>query len=157
MKRAPIPLGAPNLWPEMVRKSNCCFCASIRTFPNAWTASVWKERAALLRLRRELRHRLDRADLVVDPHYRADGNRVVNEIVERFPVDHAIGCHGENALFGAFTRGLVHRTKNRLVLDGAGYDSCSSLRLERAPGPEDGEIVALGAAGCETDLVRTRA
>ncbi len=38
---APMPLGAPILWPEMVASVQAVVARFIGTLPNAWTASVW--------------------------------------------------------------------------------------------------------------------
>ena len=40
--RAPIPLGALNLWPDIDRRSKSRSTTSILIFPIAWTASLWK-------------------------------------------------------------------------------------------------------------------
>jgi hypothetical protein len=114
------------------------------------------ESPALFRLRRELRNRLNRPDLVVDPHRGADSHRIVDELVERRKIDHAIGGHREHALFGAFPRRLVHGPKYRLVLDRRRHDRSASLRLECSPRAEDGEVVAFSPARGEADLVRPR-
>ena len=43
---APIPLGAPILWAEMVRKVQPTSASATGSFPNAWTASEWKQTCA---------------------------------------------------------------------------------------------------------------
>src|SRR5205814_9236077 len=44
--RAPIPFGAPILWPEMVRRVQPTSASETGSFPNAWTASEWKQTLA---------------------------------------------------------------------------------------------------------------
>ena len=44
---APMPLGAPILWPEMVSSVQRTSGRETGTFPNAWTASVWNKTSAL--------------------------------------------------------------------------------------------------------------
>ncbi len=43
---APIPFGAPILWPEMVSRVQGTSRTDTGIFPNAWTASVWKQTPA---------------------------------------------------------------------------------------------------------------
>ncbi len=69
---APIPLGAPILWPEMVSRVQESSATETGTFPSACTASVWKMMPASWHRRGDLRHRLNDPDLVVDPHHRDD-------------------------------------------------------------------------------------
>ena len=49
----------------------------------------------------------------------------------------------------------MHRAKDGLVLDRRGDDCFTTVGFEGAPGAENGEVVGLGAAGGEADLVRT--
>ena len=43
---APMPLGAPILWPEIVRKVQETSWSETGSLPNAWTASEWKQTPA---------------------------------------------------------------------------------------------------------------
>src|SRR5437762_2516981 len=101
----------------------------------------------------ELGDGLDRSNLVVDPHHRADCDVVIDELIERRRVHYSVRGHGEEALFRSFVCCLMNRAKDRLMLDRRRHDSLPTLRPERTPGAQDREIVGTGTARCGTDLV----
>ncbi|OYV65739.1 MAG: hypothetical protein B7Z72_12070 [Gemmatimonadetes bacterium 21-71-4] len=105
----------------------------------------------------ELGHGLDGADLVVHPHHRRHRHVVPHQRIERRAIDDAVGRHGEQALVGALMGGGVHGLEHRLVFHGRGDDRRLAALARPPPGPEHGEIVRLGAARGEADLVGVRA
>ena len=130
------------------------FARRSSTLPNACTASVWKSAPRAFARRRELGDRLNRADLVVHPHHRADRRVVRHERVERARSSTTPSrVIARVAPRAPSLRRLVHRPEHRLVLDRRGHDRVAALVAPRAPGAEDGEVVGLGAAGGEADLV----
>src|SRR6185503_3231059 len=52
-----------------------------------------EQRAALLCLVGELGHRLNRTDLVIDPHHRADCDIVLHRFVKGRAIDHSLRGH----------------------------------------------------------------
>ncbi len=69
------------------------------------------------------------------------------------PVDDAVRIDGHDSFLTAFGRHMVHCREHGLVLDGRGDRDALALGLQRTECAEDGEIVALRAAGGERDLV----
>ena len=78
MNIAPMPFGAPILWPEIESRSNGVVRASIVDLAERLHGvGVEQRRRAPSRARASCRDRLHRADLVVHPHHRADRDVVV--------------------------------------------------------------------------------
>ena len=109
--------------------------------------------------RGELLDRHDRADLVVGPHDRHQGDVVVavQGLAQRGRCHRAVGLGGQIRHLGALVLGQPDdRVEHGVVLDGGG-DDAPAVRIGVAASPVDaldGEVVALGAAGGEDDLRR---
>ena len=116
-----------------------------------------KQRATRFGAGRELLDWLHRADLVVHPHHRNDGDVRTRQFLERRPVDDSIGRHATEALLRAFLRRLVHRAEHRFMLDRRGDDRVPSLSPTSAPPAENGEIVRFSSTGRKAHLVRASA
>ncbi len=102
----------------MVRKSKLGPCVDL-DLPESLHGVGVNERATFLRPGGEHGQGLNRADLVVDPHHRANRNIVVNERIERSRVNHAIGGgHRQHPALGALEDGLMNGAQRRPVLDG---------------------------------------
>src|SRR5438270_2958159 len=112
------------------------------------------ERSAILCCCGQLRNGLNRSDLVVDPHHRAHGDFIVDDLRERRGIYHPIRGHRQEALLCSFVRSLMDGAEDCLVLDWGCHDCLATLRLESAPGAEDGEIIRLSTARGKANFVR---
>ena len=147
---APMPLGPYSLWPERLSMSTPSSATSTGSEPTAWTASVWNSGALLVRDARELGDRLHRADDVVGEHDGGQPRVVAERLLVGVQVDHAVAVHRHEvdgpaqAVEGA--RGLHDgRVLDRAHDEVAGLEACEVA--------EQGEVVGLGAAGGEDDLL----
>jgi hypothetical protein len=104
-----------------------------------------EQRSLGLRLAHEGWDVLHRSHLVVHPHDRAAGHRVVELFRDARREHLAIGVDVEEALLTPLFRNLMHRRQHGLVLDGRGQHR-SPLRLECAPAPQHREVIRLRAA-----------
>ena len=114
-----MPLGAPILCPETVSRSNGLLARVDRDLAERLHGVGVKRHALPAGLTRQSRDVLNRADLVVDPHHRADRYVVAYELAKRSRVHGPGRVHSEPALLGTFGRRLVHGAEHRLVLDAA--------------------------------------
>ena len=109
-----------------------------------------------------LRHRLDRADLVVRPHQRGQRGPLRRRRQRGLPrreVHRALRVDGHEHRLGALVGGEpVHDVEHGVVL-GAGEHDAGPLARARTAGPVqplDGQVVRLGAAGGQHHLGRVR-
>ena len=101
MYSAPMPFGAPILWPLIARKVDAERPRVHRDLSDRLHGVRVEYRAAGLRERCEFVDRLDGADLVVHPHHGADGG-VVAHVFVRGLHRHGSGfIDGEQALLRA--------------------------------------------------------
>ena len=107
------------------------------------------ERAVIVRDRRELGNRLDRADFVVRVHDRDDGRVVGDELPKPSRrCDAGLIDRNERRPPAASCEGL-QGVQHRLVLDRARDEVTAAGRLERFSCAPNGHVVGLGAAAGE--------
>src|SRR5690606_9850321 len=106
---------------------------------------------------RHLRHRLHHSDLVIDPHHRADADRIIDDPGELVDLDEAIAGDRQHPALRAFAPRLFRGREHRLVLDWRRGQRAPALLALCTPGTQHSEVVALGAAAGEDDLVGMRA
>ena len=120
-----------------------------------------EEGAVLVRDRREVGDRLDRADLVVGVHHRDDGGLARDRRGQRRRGDDAGGVDRQQRGGPPAAGECLDRVQHRLVLD-AGRDDVAARRrrggrLDRFGGAAQRQVVRLGAAAGEHDLGRLAA
>ena len=113
-----------------------------------------EEGAMGLRERGQLGDRLHDPGLVVHPHHRGDGDVIGGELrLGIGQIDGPARDDGEDPLLRPLLGRLMRGDEDRLVLGRGGHHRTLPVRLETPPRPEDGEVVGLGPAGGEADLV----
>ncbi|PON92143.1 hypothetical protein TorRG33x02_119620 [Trema orientale] len=101
-------------------------------------------------------HRLNHADLVVDRHDRNQARSGPNRRPELLEVHEAIGADREVRDLETLLLEMATGVEDALVL-GLGGDHVALLLLVEVHDALDGDVVALGGAGGEDDLLRRRA
>ena len=152
---APMPLGAPILWPEMVsERAGASSRGSIGSLPNAWTASVWKATPAS-RQRPAISATGCTTPTSLFTHITdTTAGPLAQRLVERVEVDPAVAVDRKDHLAPAEVADGVRRRQDRLVLDGRDDGTHGAAALPgRERGADDAEVVGLGAAGGEDHLV----
>ena len=131
-------------------------CTSTGILPTAWTASVWKRTPFSWQILPISRDGLDDADFVVGVHdgdedglVGAFGDDGALEVVE---VDEAVGLDGQVGDDVAHLLELLAGVEDGLVLGDLGDDVVAALAVHLGDAL-DGEVVGLGGAGGEDDLL----
>ena len=104
----------------------------------------------------DFRHRLDDADLVVGKHDRNQDGLVVDGPLQVFDVDQTVGLHRQIRHAVAVLFKPLAGIEHRFVLGHLGDDVIAAL-LVHLGDALDGEVVALGRARGEDDLLCRRA
>ena len=151
---APTPLGAYSLWPATVSRSTPSACTSTGTLPTDCAASVCTTRAAPRGPAPRLRHGLQHARLVVGVHQSARTSAVL------VPERRAASSQAHAALGVHAAPGSPPSPGAPAWRTGRAVAGCSMVEVSTwrrlAPsrrGAADGEVVGLGAAGGEEDLL----
>ena len=150
--RTPTPFGPSNLWAPSETRSAPRRSTSISTYGAAWTASTWSRTSLWAADRgRDLRDRLDRADLVVGEHDRDEDRPVVDRRVELAGIDPAVAVDRQLHDLEPELLQVAQRVADRVMLHGRRHDPVAA-GLAGPGGALEREVVGLGAARREDDL-----
>ena len=154
---APVPFGAPTLWPASERASTPSPSSESGSQPGRLHGIRVHQRARRVGDRGELGHRLHRADLVVRELHRDERRVGPDDARERLGMRRAPPAStSTTSTSKPCTRAEVRRRlEHRLVLDRRDDDVPAARVRERDA--LDGEVVGLGAAAREDDVARAAA